>query len=91
MKDIKPEAINEAVSQAAGDDASIQAATSRIMEGDVKPGSTVAIIDDPTYSAAGVKGKVKTAINLKTGTVDVELPGGSVVPMQASLLVPVAA
>jgi hypothetical protein len=72
-----------------GDDASIQEAANMILGGNgVTAGSTVAIIDDPTFSSAGLKGKVKGPSAKGSGFMDVEMPDGSVLQLQTSLLLP---
>lgn len=70
-----------------GDEASVRAAASYILsEGNyVKTGDTVAIIDDPTHSFAGLKGKVKK-IHQASGTCEVELANGVCAPVQSNLL-----
>lgn len=49
-------------------------------------GTPVAITEDPTYPYSGQRGVTKGT--LKGGLIEVELPNGTTVPMQASLLVP---
>lgn len=55
---------------------------------DLKAGTKVAVIDDPTYPAAGQTGKVRGKA-AQEGFVDVELANGAVMAMQADLLIPV--
>jgi len=77
---------SEHVKKSAGDK-SIQEAVNMLLENFVKAGDKVAIINDPTYPCEGVTGKVKGVSAKGSGFVDVELPNGTVVPLQSSLLV----
>ena len=52
----------------------------------VTVGSDVAIIDDPTFPTAGLKGKVKK-INTDTGLATVALHNGDEVPLQVNQLI----
>lgn len=67
----KPHTISEAANQALG------------LNG-VSVGSEVAIIDDPTFPTAGLKGKVKKIDN---GLATVELHNGDQVPLQVNQLI----
>ena len=85
MTDSKIKEVVEQVNVA--DPKSISEAANVILEDThVKAGQDVAVIDDPSWPAAGRKGKVKS---VKGGYAEVELPNGSTMPMQVSLLVPV--
>lgn len=66
----------------------IKEAARRIIESPVElsAGCSVAVIDDPTYPAAGQTGKVRGP-SAKEGFVDVELPNGIVMPLQSDLLI----
>jgi len=66
----------------------IQEAANHILTEDsyVDGGETVAVIDDPTYSLAGLKVKVKGPSQKGSGWVDVETANGTVMPIQSSLL-----
>lgn len=68
--------------------ASIQEAANHILTEDsyVSGGETVAVIDDPTYSLAGLKVKVKGPSAKGSGWVDCETENGTVMPIQSSLL-----
>jgi len=80
--------IQEAVAQAdVRKPASIKEAANRILSEDVNSGDTVAIIDDPTYAQPGVKAKVVGPSAKGSGFVDVELPNGTKLPVQSSLLI----
>jgi hypothetical protein len=72
-------------SPARGDDA-IRGAVNQLLGEDINSGDTVAIIDDPTYPYQGVEGKCKGPSAKGSGFVDVEMPDGTTVPMQSSLL-----
>lgn len=65
----------------------ITEAANAILSEDINAGDTVAVIDDPTYSMAGAKGKSKGVSAKGSGFVDVELANGVTVPMQSSLLI----
>lgn len=56
----------------------------------VSAGSKVAILEDPTYPFAGQRGTVKGPSAKGSGYVDVEMANKTVVPLQVSLLVPLA-
>jgi hypothetical protein len=61
-----------------------EAANAILEDSNIKPGATVAVIDDPTYSRAGVKGKVKS---VEGGYATLELANGESEPYQVSLLI----
>ena len=86
MKDIKT-VIAESVNS--GSKNFVQEAVNQILGEDVKPGATVAVVDDPIYGYSGAKGKVKSTSEANSGFVDVELENGTTVKMQSSLLVTV--
>lgn len=67
--------------------ASISEARSRLLAEDtwVKRGDTVAIIDDANYDFGGLTAKVTSDL-LPGGFVNVELNNGTVIPMQANML-----
>jgi preprotein translocase subunit YajC len=68
----------------------VQEAVGQILGEDIKPGQTVAVVDDPIMGYSGAKGKVKKISDSNPGFVDVELENGTTMKMQSSLLVPVA-
>ena len=70
----KPETIAQAANQILTEDSYVDG------------GETVAIIDDPTYSLAGLRCKVKGPSTKGSGWVDIETPNGTVMPVQSSLL-----
>ena len=51
----------------------------------VKVGSDVAVIDDPTWSVAGLKGKVKKIDDV--GHATVELANGTEIPLMVNQLI----
>jgi preprotein translocase subunit YajC len=61
-----------------------EAANMAIGLNNVSVGSDVAVINDPTFPTAGLKGKVKSIDN---GFAYVELHDGTVVPLQINLLI----
>lgn len=63
-----------------------EAANMLLEDSDIKKGASVAVIDDPTYSLAGIRGVVKGQSAKGSGWMDVELPDGTVMPVQSSLL-----
>ena len=67
----------------------IREAVGQILGEDIKPGQTVAVIDDPIMGFSGAKGRVKKISDSNPGFVDVELENGTTMLMQSSLLVPV--
>jgi hypothetical protein len=69
------------------DESSINAAASQILEGNISAGSKVAVIDDPTYSYSGQKGKVKGPSSKGSGFVDVEFADGTVTPLMSNQLI----
>jgi hypothetical protein len=69
----KPQSIQEAANMALG-------------LSNVTSGSEVAIIDDPTFPTAGLKGKVKS-IDVSTGTATVQLANGDEVPLLVNQLI----
>jgi hypothetical protein len=73
------------------DQKSAAAAAKKLVESivDLKAGQSVAVIDDPTYGQPGITGKIKGQSAKGSGFWDVELPNGTVVPMQSDLLLPV--
>jgi len=79
--------INESVTS--GDKGFVTTAVNQILGEDIKPGQTVAVVDDPISGFTGAKGKVKAESEANPGFVDVELENGTTVKMQSSLLVPV--
>lgn len=72
----KPETINAAASE-------ILAESLFFSKGD-----TICVIDDPTFSYAGQKGKVVSEV--KQGMVDIELENGVTVPMFSNLLLKIS-
>lgn len=79
----------EHLAKGKGDDKSIQEAANLLLtESPVKAGQKVAIIDDDTSYGMVTQGTVKGAPNPDSGFVDVELPNGTTMPMQSSLLIP---
>lgn len=54
-------------------------------------GQKVAILDGTPYGLDGMWGKIKGPAKTKTGFVDVELPNGVTVAVEANLLLPVPA
>jgi len=86
MKDIRKIISESCVS---GNRNYIKEAVNQILGEDVKPGQTVAVIDDVITGMTGAKGKVKSTNEANPGFVDVELENGTTMPMQASLLIPV--
>jgi hypothetical protein len=78
--------ITETLNSPAKGDEAIQSAVNQLLGEDINSGDTVAIIDDPTYPYQGVEGKAKGPSAKGSGFIDVEMPDGVVVPMQASLL-----
>lgn len=85
---MKDNAINETVQRALRTPSPnfVAEAVNRLLGEDIESGNTVAIIDDPSYPYQGVTGKVKGPSAKGSGFVDVSLPDGNVLPMQASLL-----
>jgi hypothetical protein len=85
--------IQEAVAQAdVRKPDTIRAAANAILseDMDVKAGEMVAVIDDPTYSLAGLKVRVAGPSAKGSGWVDVETANGIKVPVQSSLLLKVS-
>jgi hypothetical protein len=62
-------------------------AANLILAEEITAGSQVAVIDDPTYSQAGQRGRVRGSTADRKGYVDVEFANGMVVPLQSSLLI----
>jgi hypothetical protein len=87
MKDIKK--IVESVNNGKGRKAEITEAVNQILGEDVKPGQTVAVVDDPISGINGLKGKVKSLSDANPGFAEVESENGTLYQMQTSLLVPV--
>jgi len=84
--------IKQVIEAAGNDEASIKkAAEALLTEAAVtKPGATVSTVhDDETFPYAGVKGTVVGLSEKGGGWVDVRYPDGTVVPLQANLLVTV--
>ena len=52
----------------------------------IKAGTSVAVLDDPTYPYPGQRGKVTGKVI--NGQVEVEFANGTKVPLQSSILVP---
>jgi len=69
--------------------ATVTEAARRIIESpvDLSAGNSVAVIDDPTFPASGQVGKVRGKSAKGEGFVDVELANGTVMPLQADLLI----
>lgn len=59
-----------------------------ILSEGLEVGQSVAVVDDVVSGWSGAKGKVKAISDSNPGFADVALENGTVVPMQASLLVP---
>lgn len=69
-----------------GDKASITEAAKEILGlNNVSVGSTVAIVDDPTFPCAGLSGKVQSIDN---GMAVVKFDNGTEVPLQVNQLLP---
>lgn len=67
--------------------AAVQEAVNRILGEDIESGDTVVSIhDDETFPYQGVQGKAKGPSAKGSGFIDVQFPDGTVVPLQASLL-----
>lgn len=72
------------------DSKTVETAVKRLMESAVNlsAGAKVAVVDDPTYSMAGLQGTIKGPSAKGSGYVDVEFANGSVMPLQSDLLIP---
>lgn len=81
--------LQESRAQHKNEKAFIAEAVNRILGEDINAGDTVAVVDDPTYGHAGLKGKVKGASSKGSGFVDVSLENGMILALQSSLLVKV--
>jgi transcription antitermination factor NusG len=64
----------------------VEAANTALGLNNVKVGGDVAIIDDPTFPTAGLKGKVKK-IDTDSGLATVQLHNGDEVPLQVNQLI----
>ena len=64
----------------------VKEAANLILAEEIKSGADVAVIDDPTYPAAGQRGKAKGPSSKGSGYTDVEFADGRVLPLQTSLL-----
>jgi hypothetical protein len=69
----------------------VKEAVNKLLGESVKAGDTVAVIDDESATVSGFigQGKVKGFENPDSAFAEVELPNGTVVRCQRSLLVPV--
>lgn len=67
----------------------VQEAVNQILGEDISAGQTVAIIDNPVNGFEGVQGRVKSISSGNAGFAEVEMPNGTTIQAQTSLLVPV--
>jgi len=81
--------IDTIIQEAVKKDSIAEAANMILGDNNVKVGSSVAVINDPTYPFEGARGKVKGESAKGAGFMDVEFENGTVVPLQTSLLIPV--
>lgn len=79
--------IAETLNSPAKGDAAIKSAVNELLSEDIGSGDTVVSTDDDsTFPYQGIEGKCKGPSVKGSGFFDVEYPDGTVVPMQASLL-----
>jgi hypothetical protein len=93
MKEIKKE-INETLINAAVGKVDLknpgtitEAVNMLLGQNGIKSGTSVAVIDDPTYPYSGLRGKTQGEI--VNGCVHVKFDNGNAVPLQVNLLIPV--
>jgi hypothetical protein len=69
------------------DRAITEAASGLLIDPAIKPGASVAIIEDTVYGQSGLRGVVKSGKSASgAGFTDVELPSGVIIPVQTTLL-----
>lgn len=85
--------IDKTIEEAVGsvnlnDESTVASAVARLLEGGAaKSGAKVAVIDDPTWSMAGLRGTSKGVSSKGSGFVDVEFENGTTVPCLANQLI----
>lgn len=88
MKNTIEAALDESLNKTLNGDLGPDELVAEAMGFKLPPGTPVAITEDPTYPWSGQRGVVKG--KMKNGLIEVEMPGGATVPMQANLLIPLS-